>query len=145
MTLTGFVSAVMLITEVQMLTIIRGLPGSGKSTLAHSITEKVCEADQYFMQDGEYIFVPADITKAHIACQQKVDAYLRAGVDCVVSNTFSKKWEVEPYIKLCEKHGVKFEIIDLFDAGLSDEQLFSRNVHEVPMHVIKAMRERWEK
>ena len=128
-----------------MLTIIRGLPGSGKSTLAHSITEKVCEADQYFMQDGEYIFVPADITKAHIACQQKVDAYLRAGVDCVVSNTFSKKWEVEPYIKLCEKHGVKFEIIDLFDAGLSDEQLFSRNVHEVPMHVIKAMRERWEK
>ena len=80
MTLTGFVSAVMLITEVQMLTIIRGLPGSGKSTLAHSITEKVCEADQYFMQDGEYIFVPADITKAHIACQQKVDAYLRAGV-----------------------------------------------------------------
>jgi predicted kinase len=145
MTLTGFVSAVILITEVQMLTIIRGLPGSGKSTLAKTISEKICEADQYFMQNGEYIFVPADIVKAHIACQQKVDAYLQSGVACVVSNTFSKKWEVEPYIKLCEKHGVKFEIIDLFDAGLSDEQLFHRNVHEVPMNVIKAMRERWEK
>jgi predicted kinase len=145
MTLTGFVSAVILITEVQMLTIIRGLPGSGKSTLAKTISEKVCEADQYFMVYGEYIFVPADIVKAHIACQKKVDSYLRAGVDCVVSNTFSKKWEIEPYIKLCEKHGVDYKIIDLFDAGLSDEQLFSRNVHEVPMHVIKAMRERWEK
>jgi predicted kinase len=145
MTLTGFASAVILITEVQMLTIIRGLPGSGKSTLAKTISEKICEADQYFMVYGEYIFVPADIVKAHIACQQKVDAYLRAGVDCVVSNTFSKKWEVEPYIKLCEKHGVDYKIIDLFDAGLSDEQLFNRNVHEVPMHVIKAMRERWEK
>jgi predicted kinase len=145
MTLTGFASAVILITEVQMLTIIRGLPGSGKSTLAKTITEKVCEADQYFMVYGEYIFVPADIGKAHAACQQKVDAYLRAGVACVVSNTFSKKWEVEPYIKLCEKHGVDYKIIDLFDAGLSDEQLFNRNVHDVPMHVIKAMRERWEK
>ena len=128
-----------------MLTIIRGLPGSGKSTLAKTISEKVCEADQYFMQNGEYIFVPADIVKAHIACQQRVDAYLRAGVACVVSNTFSKKWEFEPYIKLCEKHGVDYKIIDLFDAGLSDEQLFNRNVHEVPMNVIKAMRERWEK
>lgn len=128
-----------------MLTIIRGLPGSGKSTLAKTISEKVCEADQYFMQNGEYVFVPADIVKAHIACQKEVDAYLQAGVACVVSNTFSKKWEIEPYIKLCEKHGVDYKIIDLFDAGLSDEQLFNRNVHEVPMHVIKAMRERWEK
>jgi predicted kinase len=145
MTLTGFVSAVILITEVQMLIIIRGLPGSGKSTLAEIISQKICEADQYFMVHGEYIFVPADIVKAHAACQQKVGAYLRAGVACVVSNTFSKKWEVEPYIKLCKKHGVDYKIIDLFDAGLSDEQLFHRNVHEVPMHVIKAMRERWEK
>ena len=128
-----------------MLIIIRGLPGSGKSTLAEIISEKICEADQYFMVHGEYIFVPADIGKAHSVCQQKVDAYLRAGVACVVSNTFSKKWEIEPYIKLCKKHGVDYKIIDLFDAGLSDEQLFRRNVHEVPIHVIKAMRERWEK
>ena len=47
------------------LILIRGLPGSGKSTLALRLMSSnglTCaqhfEADQYFMEDGEYNFTP---------------------------------------------------------------------------------------
>jgi uridine kinase len=43
--------------------LIRGVPGSGKSTFAQSLLDKfvvqrMYEADQYFVQNGEYQFDP---------------------------------------------------------------------------------------
>jgi len=36
-------------------------------------------------------------------------------------------------------------IIDLYDGGLTNDQLAARNVHKVPVVVIARMRARWEK
>lgn len=50
-----------------ILYLIRGIPGSGKSTLAHKLVnaENVCEADQFFYQDGTYVFDRTKLKEAH--------------------------------------------------------------------------------
>ena len=43
----------------KVLYLVRGLPGSGKSTFAKKLVHSdflVCEADKYFMVNGEYKF-----------------------------------------------------------------------------------------
>jgi hypothetical protein len=35
-------------------------------------------------------------------------------------------------------------VVDVFDGGLTDEDLAARNVHGVPLAGIRAMRARWE-
>lgn len=81
--------------------IIRGPSGSGKSTLAEKLSDEYgCpyyEADQYFMKDGQYRFDPKLLPAAHNWCRNMVFQQLRVG-DCIVSNTFTKVWEMEPYL-----------------------------------------------
>ena len=36
-------------------------------------------------------------------------------------------------------------IIDLFDAGMTDEELAERNTHGAPLEAIQRMRARWQK
>lgn len=123
---------------------VGGLPGSGKSTLARELCQEVCEADDWFVwPDGSYRFDPSELKAAHEDCQYGADCLLRMGVSVAVANTFSQRWELEPYIAMAEKHGARLVVIDLFDAGLTDEELAARNVHGVPLHVITAMRNRW--
>ncbi len=99
----------------------------------------------------DYEFDPSKLADAHQWCQGVVQGWLLgntpAGSDIttiVVDNTFSCRWEMEPYLKMAKEAGVKVYILDLFDGGLTDEQLFESNVHGVPLETIKAMRERWE-
>lgn len=117
------------------LIIIRGLPGSGKSTLATRLAE--CfdylhyEADMYFMVDGEYKFDLAVVNKAHMWCQRRVETGLKyQGV--VVSNTFSRLWEMDFYLKLPNPK----TIIEC--------QGNYGNIHGVPDEVVERMKNRWE-
>jgi len=120
-----------------MLIIVRGLPGSGKSTLATALKQrfglKHVEADQYFVSEGgEYKFVPERIKDAHAWCQSTVKAMLEQGKSVVISNTFTRLWEMEPYLKM----DVPYVVVQCTgDYG---------NVHGVPDHAIDHMRERWE-
>ena len=59
---------------MKTLYLLRGLPGSGKSTLAKSIGGIHIEADQYFMEDGEYKFDGSKIKLAHNYCQSQTRA-----------------------------------------------------------------------
>jgi predicted kinase len=61
-----------------------------------------------------------------------------------VHNTFSCRWEMEPYMDLAKSHGFQVTIIDIFDGGLSNEELHARGTHKVPLKVIEDMRGRWE-
>tara|TARA_Y100000034_G_C6904037_1_gene418992 strand:- start:2577 stop:3050 length:474 start_codon:yes stop_codon:yes gene_type:complete len=138
------------------LTLIRGLPGAGKSTVAKKMVDQfrqgvkkvnvhIYEADDWFYDDeGNYIFDPKDLAKAHQWCQRRTWIALEKGDSVVVSNTFTCRWEMEPYLQMAEEHGLKVTVLNVFDANLSDEELAARNVHGVPLAAIKRMRDRFE-
>jgi len=124
------------------LTLIRGLPGAGKSTMAKAMVEadsslRHFEADQYFVDaSGKYRFEPSEIEDAHTWCFAEARDALKNGSSVVVSNTFTRKWEMEPYRKLAKELGVELEILEAKGNYAS--------IHGVPQKTIDAMRSRWE-
>lgn len=131
-----------------ILFLIRGLPGAGKSTLARSLRSTLgpFEADDYFMQDGFYEFDGRLVRSAHEWCKERVEDKMRMNPqpDLVVANTFSRKREMEDYLGMAKGYHYHVVIIDLFDAGCSDNELAARNTHKVKEDIIKRMRDRWE-
>ena len=127
------------------LILIRGLPGSGKSTLAKqlvsinhgsNIPSIHLESDMYHVLRGEYIFEGGLVPAAHKWCVNTTEVFLNNGYDVVVSNTFTRKWEIAPYKKLSDLIGCPFEIVTCTgNYG---------NVHNVPEEVIQKMKDRWE-
>jgi predicted kinase len=124
------------------LTLIRGLPGAGKSTMAKAMVEADpslyhFEADQYFVDaSGKYEFVPAEIEDAHTWCFSAARAVLEQGSSVVVSNTFTRKWEMESYLILQTQLGIELEILEAKGNY--------KSIHGVPQKTIDAMRSRWE-
>jgi predicted kinase len=138
-----------------MLYIIRGLPGSGKSTLANALAAQlnstfdhdayyvmapvpvvVFEADQYFMQSGQYVFDPKLLPAAHADCQSRVERHIMAGGIPIVANTFTQRWEYQPYLEMAADYDIPAQVIDVHgDFG---------SIHNVPDETITRMRNRWE-
>ena len=125
------------------ITIIRGLPGSGKSTyanhLVHSVFAFHIEADMYFVRaDGVYRFVPEELAAAHEWCREKVREVMEEGIDdVIVSNTFTRHWELEPYVAMAQTYKYRCFVIAMCGGTYP-------NVHNVPEETINKMRERWE-
>lgn len=127
--------------------LIRGLPGTGKTTLAERLKGDgvMVAADDWFeCADGTYQFDPTQLQQAHQECQRRAQINLGRADTVVVHNTFSQRWEMQPYIDIAILHGARLVVLDLFDGGCTDEQLTERNSHGVPLHAIQRMRERWE-
>ena len=119
--------------------IVRGLPGSGKTSLARQLTSIVHSADDFFYElgEGSYAFDSKLLGKAHLQCQERVEAALEAGEPTVaVANTFSQAWEAEHYFKLAEYFGYSVFVVEC--------QSSFGNVHDVPPDAIKKMAARWE-
>ncbi len=124
----------------KILILLRGVPGSGKSTMARRIVDETpngaaihFEADMYFSRTGEYVFDPAALPEAHGWCQESVlNALKNPAIETVVvSNTFIKRWEVEPYLKMAKELGINVVIRRM-------TTLFS-NLHGVPENRVKGM------
>ncbi len=133
----------------KVLYIVRGIPGSGKSTFAKQLVGAdflVCEADKYFMVDGEYTFDATKLKQAHDFCRNTVETYMRDNVEAndqfyrqiAVSNTFTQEWEMQPYFDLAAKYGytVFTVIVENRHGGV--------NQHGVPDDVLTKMRDRFE-
>ena len=102
-------------------------------------------ADDYFMVDGEYKFDAAKLEEVHRLCQLGTRLALEKEKSFViVHNTFSMRWEMQPYLNLAEKHDYRVQVGDLFNAGLSVAELAERGVHDVPREAIKRMWGRWD-
>ena len=131
-----------------ILYLIRGLPGSGKSTLAQKLVgfEHVVEADMFFVDPEGYHYDSAKIGTAHLWCQNETEQLISSGLvgDAVaVANTFTQRWEMEPYYNLMNNYDIKIIEITV-SVRLTDEELALRCVHKVPVNKITQMRLRWE-
>ena len=124
------------------LILVRGLPGSGKSTVAKKLGAPV-SADTYFETERGYQFDPSKLSEAHAWCQQMA-RYLVVNETTAVANTFTQRWEMEPYLRFSDGQDIRVFVVDLFDAGLSNEELFDRCTHGVSLKAITAMRDRYE-
>ena len=129
--------------------LIRGLPGSGKTTLAKTISDsvEVC-ANDFFGTNENYDFDPSKLSEAHEWCKINCELWCEkndVSKSIVIHNTFTERWEMQPYIEYAQGFGRNILVIDLFDSGLSDAELFERGIHDVPLSSIKRMRDRYEK
>lgn len=128
--------------------IVRGVPGSGKSTFALNLVGSdflVCEADKYFIQDGEYEFDGSKLKEAHESCRNTVETYMKDSLvndqfyrEIAVSNTFTQEWEMQPYFDLAKQYDymVFTIIVENRHGGV--------NQHGCPEDRVQAMRDRFE-
>lgn len=130
---------------IKTLILIRGTSGSGKSTLAKKIADNSkaksvhFEADQFFVRNGEYKFNGKLLPIAHKRCFENTKKALDDDSTefVIVSNTFVKKWEIQPYIDLAnERENVKLIIFRLTSQF--------ENQHSVPIEKIEKQRNSME-
>lgn len=126
--------------------LIRGLPGSGKSYLAE--TMKCClqhgnscghyEADMYFTYNkhNEYIFELSKLKDAHAWCFDLAHKCIATKNDCIVSNTFTTRKELQPYLDMAKEYGANVQLITC--------QGNFGSIHNVPEETIARMKARWE-
>ena len=120
--------------------IVRGLPGSGKSTFAKSLGGVHYEEDMFFMdENSEYKFDGSKLIDAHNWCRHKVMDAMKDGEPIiVVSNTFSREWEMESYMLLGEELGYTIFV------AIVENRHGGKNTHGVPEDTIEIMRSRFE-
>jgi predicted kinase len=134
--------------EGKILYITRGISGSGKSTLAKSLApkENIFSTDDLFMVDGEYKFDPTKLGLYHKMNQERVEDAMIKGISPIVAdNTNTQSWEIQPYVKLADKHGYKVELKEPNTPWKFDsKELARRNTHGVPEESIKKMIDRYQ-
>ena len=125
----------------QQLVLMRGLPGAGKSTAARAWASSGAnrvhvETDMWFERDGTYMFDASKLSEAHTWCQQACKAALQQGKSVVVSNTFVKRWEMQPYLDMAKAFNIEVQVKQATGNFT--------NIHGVPQEVINRMRNNWE-
>lgn len=116
--------------------VLRSVSGAGKSTLAELLCQNptwvtVC-ADDYFMVDGEYMFDPKKIGRAHNDCQNRLVDYLtdNAVSGIVVANTNTKESDFSFYEKAAKEYGANFVSL------VVENRHGNENIHNVPSETL---------
>lgn len=98
----------------KVLYILRGPSGSGKSSLVKELGAKsVFSADDYFMQNNQYIFDSSKLGYAHGKCMADTRGAMKKGISPIaVDNTFTTRKEIFPYAQLAEVYGYNLEFVE---------------------------------
>lgn len=131
------------------LILIRGLCSSGKTTKAKEIIAErggvsTCIDDFLTDEHGVFHFDSKVRHKAIMVYHDWVRLLLNHYDLVICHNTYTCRWEMESQIQLAKDMGAELTVIDLSDGGCSDEELFERNTHGVPLKWFKIMRDRYE-
>jgi len=122
--------------------LVRGVSGAGKSTFAMQlwsagIVERIFEADDFFYNDGVYLFNPTRLSEAHRYCQLNTKYVLEKGKSVVVSNTSTTEFEVMVYETIAKEANAHFVSI------IVENRHNGVNIHNVPEDKIKQMKGRF--
>jgi len=127
------------------LILLRGVSGAGKSTVAELFTDAhIISTDDFFMVDGKYQFDANSLVENHMKCTAQADKAMNIAEDndvnhtLIVHNTFTKQWEMTPYMILAEKYHYTVHTI------IVENRHGSNSIHDVPADSIKAQRDRFE-
>ena len=134
------------------LILLRGVSGAGKSTVAGLfIDATIISTDDFFMKDGEYQFDGNSLIENHMKCTIKAEQTMQAATKMaentsidmikhtlVIHNTFTKQWEMTPYLILAEKYGYTIHTI------IVENRHESKSIHDVPQASIDAQRDRFD-
>lgn len=122
--------------------LVRGCPGAGKSTFAQSlldnrVVQRAYEADDYFMQSGEYRFDFNLLEDAHYQCRRNTLLALYEGMSVAVSNTSCAEWEVETYATIARETEANFVSIIL------ENRHDGKNIHGCPDAKVEQMKRKF--
>lgn len=125
---------------MQVLKLVRGIPGSGKSTYAKKFPQYAhFEADMYHIKDGVYDWKPENQKAAHAWCLASAEQALKEGNDVIVSNTFTKLWELEPYFEMGIRNGLGY-----YDILVETMRGNFGSIHNVPEATMDRMRHNFD-
>jgi predicted kinase len=123
----------------KILIIVRGIPGCGKSEFAKILSDYICTADDFHMEDGEYKWTVERAGLAHTWCQKKCEGFMKEGFSpVVVANTSTTKKELKPYYDLAI--GYKYKVFCV----IVENRHGGKNIHSVPEVTVKAMVDRFD-
>lgn len=124
--------------------VLRGESGSGKSTLAKLLKEVFenkdltvdwIEADHFFYdENGNYNFDPTKLSMAHQVAKEKL---LKSEAEIIIlSNTFTRHWEIESYIDRDEMMNGNVVYCKLLKAEGTESK--------APEEIVQIQRDRYE-
>lgn len=128
----------------QHLILLRGLPGAGKSTFAKLISENgkypVFSVDDYFTDHlGRYQFIYSENHLAYAQCQSLTERAIQQGLEkIIVHNTFTMRWELEPYFNLAKKYHCKLFVLTV------ENYHQNKNIHDIPQEHLVKMADKYE-
>ena len=147
------------------LILLRGVSGAGKSTVAELfIDATIISTDDFFIKkdwcticdDGEpndeicnenhnkYVFDANSLVENHMKCTVKAEQVMNTAKivnaihTLVIHNTFTKEWEMTPYLILAAKYGYTVHTLIVENRHGSD------SIHDVPQTSVDAQRKRFE-
>ena len=127
------------------LILLRGVSGAGKSTVAELfIDATIISTDDFFLINGIYSFDANSLIENHMKCTVKAEQAMNAAHTedakhtLVIHNTFTKDWEMQPYLVLADKYGYMVHTL------IVENRHGSESIHDVPQPSVDAQRERFE-
>jgi len=140
---------------MKTLIILRGLPGAGKTTIIKELEKQygqeatVCSADHYWYFGKEqipenYKFDIALLSKAHGSCKYNCIKAIEVEKELIIiDNTNIKLKDLKVYALLGQEAGYK--VICHSITGMTAEDSFKSNVHNVPLETCVRMLKAFEK
>lgn len=112
--------------------VMLGLPGSGKSKWVKSFCEtrrtiEICSADDYFMENGVYVFRPTLLAKAHAQCLMHYIRACQESRDVVCDNNNVTPHALAPYIAIAKAYDYNVRCV-----MTRCDNAFERQTHGVP-------------
>lgn len=134
------------LAQPKIMYIMRGPSGAGKSTTAKElgIRGTTLSTDDFWIKDGQYMFVPSRIAEAHQWNQQRAKECLKKGISpIIIDNTNIEAWEMKPYVHMAQEFGYQIRLVPVKVTNTAEE-LAARNKHGVPLNIIQEMLQKYD-